>query len=231
MTTPAQQPLVPDEDVERDDAVIGVALRKSAYALLGLLLIGGGAYAVNRWMQPPPVIVRELQPIEPIKPREDAKLILPSIPYRDITTEAGISFVHENGAAGEKLLPETMGGGCAFLDYDSDGDQDILLVNSQRWAWDTRPAAEKPATHALYQNDGTGKFADVTEGAGLNVSFYGMGVAAGDYDNDGDADLCFTSVGQNRLFRNESAKFVEVTHAAGIGGAQDAWGSSCGWLD
>lgn len=228
-----QSPAIPptDGDEERDDAVIGVAFRYSAIALLGLLLIGGGFYVVKYWMQPLPPVVGPLEPTEPIKPREVSGIRLPQVPFRDITAEAGITFVHENGAAGEKLLPETMGGGCAFLDYDGDGDQDILLVNGQRWSWDTRPAPEQPATQCLYQNDGTGKFTDVTAEAGLDLSFYGMSVAAGDYDNDGDTDLCFTTVGQNRLFRNDNAKYVEVTEAAGVGGAKDAWGSGVGWFD
>ncbi len=230
MNTPLQSP-IPEEDVERDDAIIGVAFRYSAYLLLAIVLLGGGGFFAWRWLQPPPPAAVIVKPIEPSKVREDSAIQLPQIPYRDITAEAGITFVHENGAAGEKLLPETMGGGCAFFDYDSDGDQDILLVNSQRWSWDTRPAPETPPTSGLYQNDGTGKFKEVTAEAGLNVSFYGMSVAAGDYDNDGDADLCFTSVGQNRLFRNDNAKYVEVTEAAGVGGAKDAWGSGIGWFD
>ncbi len=230
MTQPPGNP--PTEgDEERDDAVIVVAFRYSALALLSLLLVGGGFWAVKSWKQPPAPVAGPTDPVEPIKLRALSGITLPQVPFRDITAEAGITFVHENGAAGEKLLPETMGGGCAFLDYDSDGDQDILLVNSQRWSWDTRPAPEKPPTQALYQNDGTGKFVDVTAEAGLNVSFYGMSVAAGDYDNDGDTDLCFTTVGQNRLFRNENAKYIEVTEAAGVGGAKDAWGSGVGWLD
>jgi len=220
-----------EPDVERDDKIIGVALRYSALALLSLGLIVGAIFAVQKYLQPPVVVGPPPPSVEPIKVREDTHVILPNVPFRDITAEAGITFVHENGATGEKLLPETMGGGCAFLDYDSDGDQDLLLVNSDRWPWDTRPVPEKPATSALYQNDGTGKFTDVTTEAGLDVSFYGMGVAAGDYDNDGDTDLCFTSVGQNRLFRNENAKFIDITEAAGVGGSKDGWGSSCGWFD
>src|SRR5690606_23058869 len=116
---------------------------------------------------------------------------------------AGIEFVHENGATGEKLLPETMGGGCAFLDFDNDGDQDLLLVNSSRWNWTPGASADSPATMALYENDGDGHFTDVTAGSGLDVSFYGMGAAVGDYDNDGLVDIFISAVGPNRLFHNE----------------------------
>ncbi len=220
-----------DIEVERDDAVIGVALKNSLIILIGLALIGGAFFGTRYLMRekPKPVVPAGPAPLQ--KVRRTAALELPKVPFRDITAEAGITFVHENGAAGQKLLPETMGGGAAFLDYDSDGDQDILLVNSQRWVWDERPAPEKPATSALYQNDGTGKFTDVTIDAGLAVSFYGMSVAAGDYDNDGDPDLCFSAVGQNRLFRNEAGKFTEITEAAGVGGSADQWTTGIGWFD
>ena len=114
----------------------------------------------------------------------------PTVKFVDITKEAGITFVHDNGALGEKLLPETMGSGVAFLDYDGDGDQDLFFVNSSYW-----PGHEvKPApTQALYRNDGKGHFEDVTKEAGLDKTFYGQGVAVGDYDNDGDPDLYVTA--------------------------------------
>jgi enediyne biosynthesis protein E4 len=136
--------------------------------------------------------------------------------------------MHVNGATGEKLLPETMGGGCAFLDYDSDGDQDILFVNSSAWAGATSTRA---GTMALYQNDGRGKFRDVTRAAGLDVSFYGMGVAVGDYDNDGRSDLFISAVGLNHLFRNEGGKFVDVSETAGVSGIPTQWSTSTGFID
>ncbi|MHB8861422.1 MAG: CRTAC1 family protein [Pirellulaceae bacterium] len=156
---------------------------------------------------------------------------LPHVSFTDMTQSAGITFVHEHGAAGEKLLPETMGSGCALFDYDNDGDVDILLVNSARWPWDTRPAPENPPTMALYRNDGEWKFTDVTEAAGLAVTLYGMGAAVGDFDNDNDVDLFVTTVGPNRLFRNDGGVFVDVTAQAGVAGADDQWSSSCAWID
>jgi hypothetical protein len=161
----------------------------------------------------------------------------------DVTESAGIDFVHENGAYGDKLLPETMGGGCAFLDYNSDGDQDILFVNSERWPWDPRPAPEVPATLKLFANDGSGHFEDATAAAGLDVSLYGQGCAVGDFDNDGDSDLFISAVtptadgqpdaqtGPHRLFRNDGGKFVDITADAGVAGYPGDWGTSCGWLD
>jgi len=156
---------------------------------------------------------------------------VPPAPFTDVTQQAGITFVHENGAYGDKLLPETMGGGCALFDFDNDCDVDILLVNSCCWPWDPRPAPESLPTLALYRNDGNWSFTDVTAAAGLALSVYGMGAAVGDYDNDHDVDLFITTVGRNRLLRNDDGRFVYVTDQAGVAGADDQWSSGCAWLD
>ena len=160
-------------------------------------------------------------------PKIVASQILPTIPWTDVTASAGIRFRHVNGAAGEKLLPETMGSGCAFFDYDADGDQDLFFVNSQVWPWN--PGS--PSRSALYENDGQGQFTDVTERAGLIGSLYGMGVACGDYDNDGNVDLFLSGVGSNRLYHNLGGRFEEVTEFAGVAGAKEDWSTCCGWLD
>lgn len=153
----------------------------------------------------------------------------PRVVFTDVTASAGLAFTHFNGAEGEKLLPETMGGGCAFLDFDADGDQDMLLVNSASWPWSKNP---QPATPALFENDGSGKFRNVTRGSGLDVSLYGMGAAIGDYDNDGRVDLFLTALGGNRLFQNLSGgKFQDVTTAAGVGGSSTNWSTSSGFFD
>ncbi|HMJ88981.1 MAG TPA: VCBS repeat-containing protein, partial [Candidatus Acidoferrum sp.] len=94
---------------------------------------------------------------------------LPAVTFTDVTKEAGIQFVHVNGAAGEKLLPETMGGGVAFFDFDNDGAPDLLFVNSTHWPWNTNAAAAAKPTMALYRNDGKGRFMDVTAGSGLDM--------------------------------------------------------------
>src|SRR5262249_45899385 len=104
----------------------------------------------------------------------------PSIKFKNITAEAGLNFTRESGARGEKLLPETMGSGCAFLDFDNDGDQDILLVNSTSWPGNSPTFAPTPC--ALFENSGPGQFKNVTSGSGLEQPFYGMGAAVGDYD-------------------------------------------------
>src|SRR5258706_173986 len=109
---------------------------------------------------------------------------IPVAKFTDITRAAGIGFTHVNGAYGDKLLPETMGGGVAFFDYDNDGHQDLLFINSTDWPWHL-PAGQLPPTPVLYHNDGHGHFTNATKGSGLDASTYGMGVAIGDYDNDG----------------------------------------------
>jgi hypothetical protein len=156
---------------------------------------------------------------------------VPAARFTDVTASAGLTFRHENGAYGDKLLPETMGGGVAFLDFDNDGDQDLFLVNSCYWPGHV-PAGKSQPTMALYRNNGLGRFTDVTPGSGLDVSFYGMGAAIGDYDGDGLVDIFVSAVGGNHLFHNEgNGKFQDVTAAAGVGGGADAWSTSAGWID
>ena len=216
-------------DHEQHDAVIGTALVVSlaVFILLGLVVAGGvGAYFF--WSEtaplPPPIAVVDAGK------READLAAVPSVSFTDITADAGIAFTHTSGATGEKLLPETMGGGVAFFDYDNDGDQDLLFVNSTDWPWKLAEGEKQP-TQALYQNDGHGKFTDVTADAGLDFSLYGMGVAVGDYDGDGWTDLFLSAVGQNRLLHNEQGKFVDVTETAGVAGADDAWSTGCCWVD
>jgi enediyne biosynthesis protein E4 len=151
----------------------------------------------------------------------------PGFRFADVTTAAGIHFRHNTGAYGGKLLPETLGSGCAFLDYDADGWQDILLVNSMDWAGHKR----QRTTLKLYKNNRNGTFAEVTKAAGLDVEMYGMGVAVGDYNNDGFPDIFITCVGQSRLFRNTGkGTFVDVTKAAGLAGKQGLSASAL-WFD
>ncbi|MCP4375568.1 MAG: VCBS repeat-containing protein, partial [bacterium] len=152
----------------------------------------------------------------------------PSVRFTDITEQAGIGFVHVNGAYGERLMPETIGSGAAFFDYDNDGDPDLLLVNSRYW--EGHEGSDKPH-QMLYRNDGAGRFTDVTEQVGLELTFFGMGAAVGDYDNDGWRDLFISAVGKNRLFHNEGGRFVEVTREAGVAGRKSDWSSSAAFVD
>ena len=153
--------------------------------------------------------------------------VTPGFQFTDVTTPAGIQFEHNSGAYGGKLLPETLGSGCAFLDYDADGWPDILLINSMDWPGHKR----RRSTLKLYHNNRNGTFADVTKAAGLDVELYGMGVAVGDYNNDGFPDIFITCVGQSRLFRNTGkGTFVDVTKTSGLLGKQ-GFSTSALWFD
>ena len=146
--------------------------------------------------------------------------------FTDITARAGIHFVHNSGAFGKKYLPETMGSGVCFIDYDNDGWQDILLVNSMDW-----PGHKTHTSYpALYHNNRDGTFTDVTKQAGLDVEMYGMGCAVGDFDNDGYDDIYITAVGKNHLFRNlGNGKFADVTAKAGV--SDPGFSTSAIWFD
>ncbi len=147
--------------------------------------------------------------------------------FADVTSSAGISFQHNSGAYGGKLLPETLGSGCAFIDYDQDGWQDILLINGMDWSGHKR----QRSTLRLYRNNRDGTFRDVTAHAGLDIEMYGMGVAVGDYDNDGFPDILVTCVGQNRLFHNTGkGTFADVTDRSGLG-KRSAFSTSALWFD
>jgi hypothetical protein len=219
-----------DSDVARaDDTVIGRAFRWSALAFVAIgLSVAGILYFARRPAPAPPAKVSDVKP-PTSGPSGDVDV--PSVRFTDVTRESGITFVHNNGAYGDKLLPETMGGGVAFFDYDNDGDPDLLFVNSNYWPGRV-PEGKQPTTAALYRNDGKGTFTDVTAGSGLDVPLYGMGVACGDYDNDGRVDIYLTAVGGGRLFHNEGGgKFRDVTDAAGARGGSDDWGTGAAFLD
>lgn len=145
--------------------------------------------------------------------------------FTDITAASGVRFLHNTGKTGQKYLPETMGSGCAVLDADGDGWLDIVLINSRDWV----PSGRRSLS-ALYKNNRDGSFTDITAGSGLDVEMYGMGVAVGDYDNDGRDDLYITAIEGDRLFHNDGGgKFTDVTKAGGIDNAN--FGTSAAWLD
>jgi len=150
----------------------------------------------------------------------------PSIQFTDVTKAAGISFTHYTGAFGKKYLPETLGPGVAFFDYDGDGWQDLFFTNGKDWPGQSR----RPSTPHLFRNNRNGTFTDTTRTAGLAIETYALGVAAGDYDNDGDEDLFVTAVGQSLLFRNTNGVFTDVTKEAGLAGHNE-FSTSSAWVD
>ena len=187
----------------------GPAPRRLFLAIAVLALAGAAAGGWMLWYRlsrgakethaPPSVAPADFRP--------RAASVPVHVRFTDITEPAGIRFRHSNGAQGKKLLPETMGGACAFIDHDRDGDQDLLFINSCEWPGSGALGA--PPAQALYENDGKGAFTDVTVARGLAVSFYGMGAAVGDHDGDGWDDILFTTIGGERLFRNAAIKTRE----------------------
>ena len=208
------------------DEIIGVALRRS-----GLVLAAIGVVALGIWLWTRrPAEQLEETVIETTAPQVvEREAEAPPLPFTDVTAAAGIDFEHFDGAAGEKLLPETMGSGAAFFDYDGDDDPDLFLVNST--SWPHLPAAVPAPTSRLYANDGSGSFRDVSRAAGLELEMYGTGVAVGDYDADGRLDLFVAAVGANRLLRNTPGGFVDVTTQAGVAGDPEEWSTGAAFFD
>ncbi|HJZ56231.1 MAG TPA: VCBS repeat-containing protein, partial [Gemmataceae bacterium] len=223
-------------------------LRSRILIPLVVLLAGAsaGGYYLVRWLDRTAAGTTSHDP-GPARTRTPANV--PAVRFTDVTAASGVRFKHENGATPQKLLPETMGGGVACFDYDGDGRPDILFINSCPWPGHGDPAAKTAApTMKLYRNLGDWKFEDVTHAVGLDVVLYGMGVAVGDFDNDGRPDVFVSCVGKHHLFRNiDGKRFEDVTDAAGVGGpgalphcSKDeflTWkppipfGSSCTFLD
>jgi enediyne biosynthesis protein E4 len=212
--------------------------------LVALVAVGVGAFFAVRYLNKSP---GQRTTFNPGKAHTRAVADVPAIKFTDVTEASGVRFKHTNGATPQKLLPETMGSGVAVIDYDGDGKPDLLFVNSRPWPGDVQLNEPAP-TLKLYRNLGDMKFEDVTEKVGLNVSLYGMGVAVGDFDNDGRPDVFVSCVGKHHLFRNVDGKrFEDVTDAAGVGGGPDLpsvskdeflqwkppipFGSSCTFLD
>lgn len=218
----------PEDQDEQNDEIIASALKYSVIVLVAIAILVGTGFLVRSFYVAEEIVEQETQITLP----EEREVVqeIPSMPFVDITKECGVDWIHVSGMEGEKLLPETMGGGIAILDYDQDGDEDLLFVGGTTWEWSEAPNPT-PRSLCLFSNDGTGKFTDVTEPAGLKASFYGMAPAIGDIDNDGWPDLFVTAVGENRLYRNEKGKFTRVDDAGGLAGSKDAWSSGAVWFD
>ena len=225
-----EEPIVDEEN----DEIIGVMLRRSLVLIFFVAMVGAFVYVFVIRESEPEIAITETER-KVVQSRDlgaggDAmRAAIPKVKFTDVTENSGLAFDHENGARGEKLLPETMGGGCAFLDYDNDGDQDILLINSM--PWEGSQSGGPVATSQLYENDGQGNYTDVSEQAGLDLEMYGMGCAVADYDSDGDVDVFISALGSNRLLRNDDGVFVDQTEIAGLAGGDNRWSTSCTWFD
>ncbi len=228
-TDPKEQNPGPEEETTHlDDKVVGRAFSWSAVVLvvLAVAMLGGILYARRTKPKATPQVTQLSAPTAAASQAAE----IPTVKFTDITATAGINFTHFNGASPEKLLPETMGAGVAFFDFDHDGDQDLLFINGRPWPG--TPWGGAMPTLRLYANDGTGKFTDVTRDSGLDVSLLGMGVAVGDFDNDGLPDLYVTSVSDNHLFKNlGGGKFQNVTTSSGVGGDAKEWSTAACFFD
>jgi len=214
---------------EQNDDIIGVAFKWSVVAIVPILALCAILYFAFGRTAPvvEEIITKDAGAIDSLVVEKESR---PDVVFTDIAESAGITFVHRDGSSGEKLLPETMIGGAAFMDYDNDGDQDILLVSGTEWPH-ADPPANRPSSIALYENDGAGNYRDVTEHAGLATQVYGMGVACADIDGDGDTDLFIAAVGGNLLYENIDGTFTDITDRAGVAGGLSAWSSSAGFFD
>ncbi len=214
-----------EEELPPDDTIIGKAFRGSMVVLAGIAIVATVVYFIaSREPAAKPETAIESQ-----APQAVTAAVAPAIPFVDVAESSGLRFAHENGAYGDKLLPESMGSGVAVFDFDNDGDQDLFFVNGAHWPDHPKPGPTP--TLALYANDGQGRFTDVTAAAGLTKSVYGMGVAAGDVDDDGWVDLFVAAVGPNHLFMNRNGRFEEVTAKAGVAGGANEWSTGAGFFD
>ncbi len=224
-----------EELVSSDDSIIAKALKVSGWILLMIFAIAGIVFfLINRPEGKGEVTRTDIS--APVQKEENVSST-PIVTFEDVTQSSGIDFIHNNGATGEKMLPESLGGGVAFLDFDNDGDQDLLFINSTWWKWDLEKNTElEPTTSQLYRNDtpqnGPVKFTNVTLGSGLDQPLFGMGLALGDYDNDGFVDIFISAVGENVLFRNlGNGKFTDVTQSSGTSGGEDEWSTAATFFD
>lgn len=211
---------------ERTEASVKKALINSALALVFIAL----TVLVVIWLQH-----RDSESLAPVEEEihvpaiRSESIVVPAFEFTDVTEDAGIGFSHENGAYGERLLPETMGGGVAFLDFNNDGWDDLLFINSSTWPWREDEASDDASR--LYLNTRDGRFRDITEQA-LDLRLYGMGVAVADFDADGWLDIFVTAVGSNRLLRNVEGKtFQDVSASYGVLGNETDWSTCAVFFD
>ena len=223
----------PINEEAEDDQIIAVVFKRSLFIIAAVLVVATAIWLITQGLNKEETIIVEANLIQPQSTDIDKQITPPKVNFTDITKAAGITHTHFNGAYGERLLPEAMGAGVAVLDYNNDQNVDLLFINGQSWPWHKgKTSDDKTSSLILYQGDGTGKFNDVTEKSSLDTSIYGMGAAVGDFDGDGYVDIFISAVGANRLYRNIGGqRFEEVSIAAGVSGADDAWSTGAGFID
>lgn len=224
-----------EEYASADDSIIARAVKVSSWIILSIaVIVGIILFVINR-----PEGEKEVTRTDIIAPQQKEENLssTPIVSFEDITETAGINFIHNNGATGDKMLPESLGGGVAFLDFDNDEDQDLLFINSTWWPWDIGGDPDlKPTISQLFRNDtdsnGVIRYTNITADSGLDKSLFGMGVAIGDYNNDGFVDIFISAVGKNTLYKNlGNGSFEDITSKAGVGGKDDEWSTATTFLD
>ena len=213
-----------------DDQIIATAFRRSVAVIVFIALVAAIVLGTKRLLREQASDPDDAELIAPRTVNLESNPNPPAARFTDVTESAGITHAHRNGAYGDRLLPETMGGGVAFLDYNDDQAVDLLFVNGRTWPW--REPLDDTRNLFLYRGDGSGRFSDVSDSLPAGAPLYGMGAAVGDYDGDGDVDVFVTALGANRLLRNvEGQRFEDVTEVAGVAGADDAWSTGAAFVD
>jgi len=212
-----------------DQQVIELFFKRSVQALVLVAIIGAGLWWFLRDDDPVRQQADEVAFTAPLAMQTSSlEKSPPPADFPEQGRQRGIHMTHFSGARGERMLPETMGSGVAFIDVDNDGDDDLFFANGAPWPWDPQP--DTLPTQKLFLNDGTGHFSDATAAFGLDRSFYGTGVAVGDVNGDGWRDLFVSAVGRNRLFINQKGqKFIESPQKLDC--MDDAWSMSAGFFD
>ena len=206
-----------------NDQIIADFFKKSIWFVLIITMIIAIVYFYQSRENTLEIVEKEYQPPEKLK----IEISPPEILFSEEAEKRGINFVQQNGATGERLLPETMGSGVAFIDFDNDNDEDLIFVNSTSWVWDS---PQSTSTQEVYENDGSGKFTNVTVEKGLNDMFYGTGIAVGDVNNDGYDDVVITAVGNNRLYMNQSGENF-IHDETNLDCTENGWSTSAGFFD
>lgn len=218
-----------DEQLDiQDDEIIAKAFKGSIIAFTVIAFCALIIWLFTRDSSEVNTVTNNIAVETPKTVSIDTTRVPPNATFEDISDGAGIKFIHNNGATGDKLLPETMGGGVAFFDYNNDGFQDLLLINSNDW---NENSDSPKSSITLYKNQNGKHFVDVSNELGLTQQFYGMGVAIADYDGDGDGDIFITAVGHNLLLRNDNSYFTDVTKSAAVEGGKNEWSTSAAFFD
>ncbi|VAW34666.1 FIG00693527: hypothetical protein [hydrothermal vent metagenome] len=209
---------------QTNDQVIADFFKKSILIAAIIAVIAGAIYILNQDNEQ--VVIAEKTYQAPTQLNKQVQP--PATKFVEQGKLRGIDFIHENGATGERMLPETMGSGVAFIDFDNDGDQDLVFANGTNWQWD-EPLQPQP-TQQIYANDGNGYFTNVTKTMGLDDNFYASGIAIGDINSDGYDDIFIAAVGKNYLYINQAGKkFIKSDIVLDC--STDGWSTSSGFFD